>query len=106
MLQRQVRVPPRHGLAVGDGEDNFERRRKHAVFKLYWRPLVRTRMKRWTLAAVTLWAAACSRGPAALTVLHFNDVYEIDAVENGRAGGLARVATVRPGLLKPDPSLM
>ena len=31
---------------------------------------------------------------AAVTVLHFNDIYEIDAVEGGRSGGLARVATV------------
>ena len=33
-----------------------------------------------------------------LTILHFNDVYEIDALANGRLGGLARVATVIDGL--------
>jgi 5'-nucleotidase len=32
--------------------------------------------------------------PAIVTILHFNDVYEIDAVEGGRSGGLSRVATV------------
>jgi 5'-nucleotidase/UDP-sugar diphosphatase len=38
---------------------------------------------------------ACGRNaPAALTIVHFNDVYEIGPVEGGRAGGLARVATV------------
>lgn len=32
--------------------------------------------------------------PAALTIVHLNDVYEIVPVEGGKAGGLARVATV------------
>jgi 5'-nucleotidase len=32
--------------------------------------------------------------PAALTIVHFNDVYEIGPVEGGRIGGLARVATI------------
>lgn len=32
--------------------------------------------------------------PATLTIVHFNDVYEIGPVEGGRVGGLARVATV------------
>lgn len=31
---------------------------------------------------------------AVLTIVHLNDVYEISAVEGGRSGGLARVATV------------
>ena len=38
---------------------------------------------------------ACGPGaPPALTILHFNDVYEIGPGEGGRVGGLARVATV------------
>lgn len=38
---------------------------------------------------------ACGRpAPTALTIVHFNDVYEIGPVEGGRVGGLARVATV------------
>jgi 5'-nucleotidase / UDP-sugar diphosphatase len=32
--------------------------------------------------------------PATVTLMHFNDVYEIDAIEGGKIGGLARVATV------------
>lgn len=34
----------------------------------------------------------------ALTILHFNDVYEITPVAGGHAGGLARVATLRKQL--------
>ena len=29
MLERQIGVPPRHGLAIGDGQDDFERRGEH-----------------------------------------------------------------------------
>jgi hypothetical protein len=56
--------------------------------------------------------AACSRATssppslappppadARVSILHFNDVYEITPVEGGRSGGLARVATVRKQLL-------
>ncbi len=44
------------------------------------------------LAAVSI---ACGQSaPPALTIVHFNDVYEIGPVEGGRVGGLARVATV------------
>lgn len=42
-------------------------------------------------------SAACGSAtpaPTALTIVHFNDVYEIGPVEGGRVGGLARVATV------------
>lgn len=39
--------------------------------------------------------AASATAAAAFTILHFNDVYEISPVEGGRAGGLARVATLR-----------
>ncbi|HUR19225.1 MAG TPA: bifunctional metallophosphatase/5'-nucleotidase [Vicinamibacterales bacterium] len=42
-----------------------------------------------------LFTLACgSPTPAALTIVHFNDVYEIGPGEGGRVGGLARVATV------------
>lgn len=37
--------------------------------------------------------------PAAFTILHFNDVYEITPVEGGRIGGLARVASLRRRLI-------
>jgi 5'-nucleotidase / UDP-sugar diphosphatase len=51
--------------------------------------------------AGALWASAPSgaqvstAAPAtqSITFAHFNDVYEIDAVENGASGGLARLAT-------------
>jgi len=36
--------------------------------------------------------AAAATSPS-ITFAHFNDVYEIDAVENGASGGLARLAT-------------
>ncbi|HSU13851.1 bifunctional metallophosphatase/5'-nucleotidase [Longimicrobium sp.] len=50
------------------------------------------------IAALALAAAASSadaqRSAPAVTVLQLNDVYRIDAVENGRAGGIGRVVTL------------
>ncbi len=46
-----------------------------------------------TLALAVSLACGTS-APAALTIVHFNDVYEIGPGEGGRVGGLARVATV------------
>lgn len=43
---------------------------------------------------------------AVVTILHFNDVYEIGPVEGGRAGGLARVATVVSQLKRTSPPLL
>lgn len=41
-----------------------------------------------------------------VTILHFNDVYEITPVEGGKSGGLARVATIRAALARgPAPVL-
>src|SRR5438477_11663966 len=37
---------------------------------------------------------AVAQLPAVVTILHFNDVYEIEPVEAGHVGGLSRVATV------------
>jgi 5'-nucleotidase / UDP-sugar diphosphatase len=42
----------------------------------------------------------------AVTILHVNDVYEITPVENGRVGGLARLATVRRRLLAETPHVI
>ncbi len=42
----------------------------------------------------------------AFTVLQINDVYEINAVESGRRGGLARVATLKKRLLAENPNLI
>lgn len=58
------------------------------------------------VAVLALSTAGCARGPAALTLLHINDVYEIDAVEGGRSGGLARVAAIRAQLAKSSAPLM
>ncbi|HEY9751830.1 MAG TPA: hypothetical protein V6C46_02680, partial [Coleofasciculaceae cyanobacterium] len=38
-----------------------------------------------------------------ITLLHLNDLYEITAVEGGKRGGLARVATLRKQLLAQNP---
>lgn len=38
------------------------------------------------------------------TILQLNDVYEIAPLEGGKAGGLARVATVRKELLRENPN--
>jgi len=59
---------------------------------------------------------ACAPGPAQtsatprdedavrVTLLHINDVYEISAVEGGKTGGLARVATVLERLRRENPA--
>lgn len=39
-----------------------------------------------------------------VTFLHLNDVYEISPLDNGKVGGMARVATVRKDLLKENPN--
>lgn len=65
-----------------------------------------------TFAALVL-AVLCLAPPAdaqpggpTITILHFNDVYEITPVEAGRAGGLARVATLRSRLQVRAPHLI
>jgi 5'-nucleotidase len=74
---------------------------------------------RRTIVCITLVLVACTRGisgpptvappppdDARISILHFNDVYEITPVEGGRSGGLARVATVRKQLLARGISLL
>ncbi|MEW5929738.1 MAG: 5'-nucleotidase C-terminal domain-containing protein [Gemmatimonadota bacterium] len=60
-------------------------------------PSLRTSARR-SLAALALLAAATGAraqdGRPAFSVIQLNDVYRIDAVENGRAGGLGRIATL------------
>src|SRR5260221_12605865 len=41
-----------------------------------------------------------------VTILHFNDVYEITPVEAGKAGGLARLARCRADLKAQQPDLI
>ena len=50
-------------------------------------------------------ASAQTGGPT-VTILHFNDVYEITPIEAGKAGGLARVATLRARLKARFPHLI
>lgn len=45
-------------------------------------------------------------GGPTITILHFNDVYEITPVEAGKAGGLARVANFRARLKARVPNLI
>jgi 2',3'-cyclic-nucleotide 2'-phosphodiesterase (5'-nucleotidase family) len=70
-----------------------------------------------SLVAALLFAfAACSTskkttvygiadGKVEWIFLQLNDVYEIGAIENGKAGGLARVGTVKQNLLKENPNV-
>jgi 5'-nucleotidase len=62
---------------------------------------------RWCLALwLLLWAQPGAQTPATVTIVHINDVYEIDAVEGGRFGGLARVATVLRRLEQTKPPVL
>ena len=44
--------------------------------------------------------------PAVVTILHFNDVYEIQPTQAGHSGGLARVATVLQQLKRTHPPVL
>ena len=50
-------------------------------------------------------SAAPSTG-ATVTILHFNDIYEITPIEAGKAGGLARVSNLRARLKTRLPNLI
>lgn len=45
-----------------------------------------------------------SDGRIHVTILHFNDIYEITPVSGGKEGGIARVATLRKQLLARNPN--
>ena len=47
-----------------------------------------------------------AQAPVSVTFAHFNDVYEIDAVEGGSAGGMARLATALDRLRRTNAPLM
>jgi len=55
-------------------------------------------------ACVTTKAKQSTDGKIHVTILHFNDVYEITPVSGGSEGGLARVATLRKQLLAQNPN--
>ncbi len=65
-------------------------------------------VRRIVLSTLLLLATlACGRSePPTLTIVHFNDVYEIGPVEGGRVGGLARVATLINGLRQTQAPVM
>ena len=68
------------------------------------------------MAAVLCGLSACTVQPttatsagapaATVTLVHLNDVYEILPIEGGRAGGLARVATVVRNLKASHPAML
>jgi 5'-nucleotidase len=47
---------------------------------------------------------ATGRDVVAITLLHLNDVYELEPVNGGKEGGLARVGTLRNQLVKANPN--
>lgn len=49
-------------------------------------------------------AAPPANAPVEFIILQLNDVYEITPLEGGKAGGLARVATIRQQLLAENPN--
>jgi 5'-nucleotidase/UDP-sugar diphosphatase len=66
-------------------------------------------MRRLALLLVALLSVAPplrAQTGATITILHFNDVYEITPVEAGKAGGLARVSNYRARLKARVPNLI
>jgi 5'-nucleotidase len=51
-------------------------------------------------------AAPAAPAPLKVTLLHLADVYQVQPVESGRRGGLARVATLRKQVLKESPNVV
>jgi len=47
--------------------------------------------------------ASAADAPVHVTLLHFNDIYEITPLDGGKSGGPARVATLRKQLLAANP---
>ncbi|HEX2682739.1 MAG TPA: hypothetical protein VHL77_02330, partial [Ferruginibacter sp.] len=48
--------------------------------------------------------SANDNGKIDITFLQINDVYEIAPLDGGKAGGMARVATIKQDLLKENPN--
>lgn len=74
-----------------------------------------TRLLQALLALILTCALpACTTAPAGapqeervhVTILHFNDIYEITPIAGGREGGIARVATLRQQLLARNPNTL
>ena len=73
---------------------------------------VRRRLPRWpSLVLALLLGLGCSPfmrtaetpETVRITLLHLNDVYQVQPLEQGRVGGLARVATLRKRILAESP---
>ena len=58
------------------------------------------------LTASALAPTACARRPASFTILHVNDISDIEPADNGRPGGVARLAALRASLLKTAPPVI
>ncbi len=69
-----------------------------------------TRILLSTIVALALAACATAQSTVVedqrihVTILHFNDIYEITPVSGGKEGGIARVATLRNQLLARNPN--
>ncbi|MGQ4807057.1 Mannosylglucosyl-3-phosphoglycerate phosphatase [Candidatus Entotheonellaceae bacterium PAL068K] len=75
--------------------------------------IVRVRMMPFIFALCILSVVAFAQGVVTasqddrvvhLTILHLNDVYEIQPVSGGKLGGMARVATLKKQLLEKNPN--
>ena len=72
-------------------------------------------MRRRAVTAILLCALALvpvahdradAQSAAVVTIFHINDIYEIDAIEGGRVGGLSRTATVLRRLERTQPPVL
>lgn len=60
-----------------------------------------------SLSFLVLFIFSCKQNePVEFIILQMNDVYEIAPVEGGKAGGMARVATLRNQLLEENPHVI
>ena len=63
--------------------------------------------KIFILSFLVLFIFSCKQNePVEFIILQMNDVYEIAPVEGGKAGGMARVATLRNQLLEENPHVI
>lgn len=65
-------------------------------------------MKKLVLLITILILVSCSKNEETLEfiVINVNDIYEIDALEGGKVGGLARVATLYDSIKKENPNTL
>ena len=55
---------------------------------------------------VFLFFTHCAQPEKTITILHFNDVYNIEPMQKGKIGGAARVATVIQKYQKENPLIL